>query len=146
MFKRLDVTVHFDNEGFDIVLNPSPSSLNNDRIEKFRNYHNGNSNNDEIEIQLDSSSSASNNNCVASLIMGLSTHPLVLSVESEGPILTNDFEAQWITQSGTEGKRPLRDIGIDGTNQVISIIDSGLDINHKYFGPTDEKVFDVSEG
>lgn len=128
-----------------------------DGIEQSNNKNNNNSNsdmknyNDGIEfpqptgsVNNDVASTASNKHCVASLIMALSTHPLVLSVETEGPIEANDFESQWITQSGTVNKRPLRDLGIDGSNQVISIIDSGLDINHKFFGPTSTKVFDVS--
>ena len=76
--------------------------------------------------------------------MTLSTHPLVLSIDTEGPIIANDFESQWITQTKQVGNRPLRDIGINGKDQIISVVDSGLDINHKYFGPTSDKVFDVS--
>eukprot|EP00551_Chaetoceros_affinis_P000335 CAMPEP_0203633872 /NCGR_PEP_ID=MMETSP0088-20131115/943_1 /ASSEMBLY_ACC=CAM_ASM_001087 /TAXON_ID=426623 /ORGANISM="Chaetoceros affinis, Strain CCMP159" /LENGTH=523 /DNA_ID=CAMNT_0050487345 /DNA_START=23 /DNA_END=1594 /DNA_ORIENTATION=+ len=74
--------------------------------------------------------------------MALSTHPSILSIETEGPTQTDDFESQWITQSRTERKRPLRGSGITGKNQIITIIDSGLDINNKYFGPTSNSVFD----
>jgi hypothetical protein len=157
MFNRLDINAHYDNKGFDIVLNPSSDSKDNhhnDDIEyiydnkKDENIKNGkDSSNDGIERKTvnQADSSASNTHCVASFIMALSTHPLVLSVETEGPIITSDYESQWITQSKTTGKRPLRDLGINGTNQIISIIDSGLDINHHYFGPTDSKVFDVRD-
>ena len=145
MFKMLHVNVHYDNEGFDIIFNHNGgiedgmNNINddiNDGIEQF-----------ELDLQCENEakcSSASNKHCITSLVMALSTHPLVLSVESEGPILADDYEAQWITQSRVEGKRPLRDIGINGTNQIISIIDSGLDIHHKYFGPSDEKIYKVS--
>ena len=136
MFKMLHVNVHYDNEGFDIVLNVNDSRMEGSMNESGKKEHNN-----DIEFDL---SSASNKHCVASLVMALSTHPQVLSVESEGPIIADDYEAQWITQSKVEGKRPLRDIGIDGTNQIISIIDSGLDIHHKYFGPSDEKIYHVS--
>ena len=44
----------------------------------------------------------------------------------------------------TERKRPLRGSGITGANQIITIIDSGLDINNKYFGPTSNSVYNVS--
>ena len=88
--------------------------------------------------------SASNKHCVTSLIIALSTYPLVLSVETEGPIASNDYEAQWVTQSKVQNSRPLRDIGIHGENQIISIVDTDLDVNHEYFGPTSDKVFDVS--
>ena len=155
MFNRLDVNVHYDNKGFDIVLNPSTGTKNNHHNDGIE-YKHDNDRDEEIKNGVESSndgiekqsvnridSSASNTHCVVSFIMALSTHPLVLSVEIEGPIITSDYESQWITQSKTTGKRPLRDLGIDGANQIISIIDSGLDINHHYFGPTDSKVFDV---
>ncbi len=139
MFEMLNINAHYDYQGFDIVLNPNiASKTKSDGIEK---------NVDEIEsLQCKNGieCSASNKHCVTSLIMALATHPFVLSVETEGPVVTNDYEAQWITQSKHVGNRPLRNIGIDGTNQVISIIDSGVDINNEYFGPTDAKIFDVS--
>ena len=136
MFNSLEVDVHKNNQGFDIMLNPRKKSTTNDNdgIEK-----------QTLKCEEDHQCLASNSHCVASLVMALSTHPLVLSIEAESPIVTSDYESQWITQSKVKGKRPLRDIGITGKNQVISVIDSGLDIDHKYFGPTDPKVFNVSE-
>jgi hypothetical protein len=155
MFDTLTVNVHHRNDGFDIVLNPRIRAHNhNDAIEEAKQkngktdeINDHSSHDDGIEKKTDEKGiehSASNHNCVASLIMALSTHPSVKSIETDGHIMTSDFEAQWITQSRSEGKLPLRDLGIDGTNQIISIIDSGLDINHSYFGPTDAGVFDVS--
>ncbi len=131
MFNTMKIYPHFCNAGFDIVLNPTNHSYYNDGIEEFLPTED---------------SSASNINCILSFIMALSTNPLVLSIESDaGPVLENDYESQWITQTKVRGSLPLHDIGIKGKNQVISIIDSGLDINHKYFGPTDpSKIFDVS--
>jgi hypothetical protein len=156
MFLALDVNVHHDNQGFDIVLNPSSRfddivesssdilmSKANDGIEGNRWWKA----NDGIErsgCEFSTECSASNKHCVTSLIIALSTHPATLSIESEGPVESSDYEAQWITQSKIVGRTPLNDIGINGENQVISIIDSGLDINHRYFGPTDTKIFEVS--
>ena len=135
MFNQLSLNAHYDNQGFDIVLNPSSNGIDDgkhtDGIEKK-------------ECEHKHTCTASNTHCVASLIVALSTHPMVWSIETEGPIIANDFESQWITQTKSEGSRPLRDIGINGKNQIISVIDSGLDINHKYFGPTHERVFNVS--
>ena len=138
MFNNLDLSVHYDNKGFDIILNPMRNNMNNHDTENTGTNH-------EYNDGIENECSASNKHCVASFIMALSTHPLVLSVESEGPIMANDHEAQWITQSKSEDYRPLRDIGITGQDQIISIVDSGLDIDHEFFGPTDAKVFDVSE-
>ncbi len=30
-----------------------------------------------------------------------------------------------------------------GAGQIVSVTDTGLDINHKYFGPTSDEVFRV---
>ena len=135
MFEKLTLNAHYDNKGFDIVLNPTiTSSTTNDK------YNDG----IEKECEKDHTCTASNNHCVASFVIALSTHPLILSIETESQVIADDYESQWITQTKSIGNRPLRDIGINGKDQVISIIDSGLDINHKYFGPTDGKVFEVS--
>ena len=146
MFETLDFKIHYDNQGFDIVLNPKNrfDSIHNDGIEvgqkEEKNPDAKASNQCGIEC------TASNRHCVISLIMGLSTHPMVLSIESgEGPVISNDYESQWITQTKVIGSHPMSDIGINGENQIISIADSGLDINHKYFGPTSTKVFNVSD-
>ena len=164
MFQNLELNAHFDNQGFDIVLNPIIKKKN-DQDDEENNGIELEEKNDGIELEEKKNdgietqditcedpaqcikgieSSATNKHCVSSLVIALSTHPSVLSIESEGPILENDYEAQWITQSKQVGERPLRDIGVDGSNQIISIVDSGLDINHKYFGPTDATVFNVS--
>lgn len=137
MFKNLNINAHPDNRGFEIVLNPSKKQ--NTQVIS----HNDGIENGHIEC-ADEECSALNKHCVASLIMALSTHPLVISVEIDDVVMTNDYESQWITQSKTEGSKPLQKIGVDGSNQIISIIDSGLDINHKFFGPTNPRVFDVS--
>ena len=152
MFDLLFVRPHYDSKGFDIVLNPSETAINytaNEGIESYidgieRNVNEKENETIETKTQTHESGAASNKNCVASLIMALSIHPLIISIETEEPVEATDHESQWITQSGSEHKRPLRDLGIDGKNQVISIIDSGLDINHRFFGPTSPKVFDVS--
>ena len=62
--------------------------------------------------------------CVVSLIMILSTHPLVLSVGSEEQNYieqSSDYEPQWITRSKTleDQQRPLHNIRIYGEGQII---------------------------
>ncbi len=39
-----------------------------------------------------------------------STHPLVRSIETEGPVETRDYESQWITKSKTPNQIPLHDV------------------------------------
>ncbi len=53
-----------------------------------------------------SGSSASNRDCVTSLIIGLSIHPHVLSVEAELPITPDDYESHWISQSNRSYLEP----------------------------------------
>lgn len=159
MFDSLNVKVHNDNQGFDIVLNPRIRQSKNhnhgveiedrntsskEAVKDSKDRFEGETNEKSKGSQKRHESSASNMHCVVSLIIALSTHPLVLSVESEGPVESSDYESQWITESKSQINRPLRDLGINGKGQVISIIDSGLDINHEYFGPTNAKVFRVS--
>jgi hypothetical protein len=144
MFDTLGVSTHYGNKGFDIILNPS----NSDGIESKLNPRGESEIDDDgIESQCGvEDCSASNKHCVVSLIMALSIHPLVLSIEAEDPVMSSDYESQWITQSRIEGKRPLKDIlGIDGTNQTLTIVDTGVDIDNIYFGPTNKGVFDVSK-
>ena len=125
MFDAMEIRAQYDLKGFDIVLNPSSKSQDE---------------NGERDIE----SSASNIHCVSSLIMALSVQASVLHVEVDTPIVADDFEAQWITQSKVAGKRPFTDVGLNGKGQIISIIDSGCQVDHKYFGPTNDSVFRVS--
>ncbi len=76
--------------------------------------------------------------------MGLSVNPQVLNIEAVLPISPDDYESQWITQSNSHGHRPFFDSGLTGLNQIVSVTDSGLDVNHRYFHPTSSVVHDVS--
>ncbi len=139
MFENLSIRIHYGYEGFDIVLNPKNCSTikHNNGIE----YNSQGSN----QCKYGTECSASNKHCIISLVMGLSTHPMVMAIESgDGAVVSDDYESQWITQTKVEGSRPLGNIGIDGENQIISVVDSGLDINHKYFGPVHPRVYEVS--
>lgn len=126
MFESLELRPVIENNGFDIVLNPTTESPQPQKL-------------DEITDR----SSACNPDCVTSLIMGLSVLPEILTIEADLPITPDDYESQWITQSNSPGKRPFSDKGLTGKNQVVSVVDSGLDISHKYFGPTSSGIFQV---
>lgn len=143
MFERLTIRAD-DTRGFDIVLNPD--SIDEDELYKYKN--------DET--------SASNVHCITSLIVALSTHPMVLTVEQVGPVISDDVESQFITQSliPTDPKIssektfdlnyfPLSMHNLNGAGQIISVADSGLDVSHRFFRPKsgdDGKiVFNVSQ-
>ena len=126
MFDQIEIRDNSDTQSFDIVLNPQ------NKRDDFMQQG--------LELPY---STSSNIDCVRSLIIGLSIHPHVLSIEAELPISADDFEAQWITQSNSQGSTPLYDRGLTGKGQIVSLSDSGLDVNHRYFGPTNDGVFQV---
>ena len=81
--------------------------------------------------------SALNKQCVLSLIIGLSVHPFVQTIEIvqnlELASITGKSNPQWITQSGTVNSRPFFDNGLDGSGQVVAVADGGLDRDNCYF-------------
>jgi hypothetical protein len=126
MFKTLSIRPFVEGNGVDIVLNPAQNTTESRALQSG-----------------DVESSASNTNCVISLIIGLSAHPAVANIELDLPITPDDYESQWITQSNIQGRRPFFQSGLTGRGQIVSITDSGLDINHKFFGPTNGGVYQV---
>ena len=128
MFDTMETRAQYDLKGFDIILNPTDTDKATE---------------DEDEVEVEVKSSASNVHCITSLIMALSVHPSVLHIEVDTPITADDIESQWITQSKILGYRPLTNVGLTGKNQIVSVIDSGCQVDHRYFGPTNN-VFGVS--
>lgn len=129
MFDEMEIRPQDDMKGFDIVLNPI---LAKDVTQVVP------SNGDDITAM----SSARNVDCIISLVMALSTHPSVLNVEVDSPPSFDDYDAKWITQSKQPGYTPLSDAGITGKGQIISMIDSGVQPDHRLFGPVSASVID----
>jgi len=126
MFNTLSIRAILEGNGVDIVLNPIEHTTKSHALQDG-----------DIE------SSASNINCVISLVIGLSAHPSVANIELDLPVTPDDYESQWITQSNIQGRRPFFQSGLTGKGQIVSVTDSGLDINHKFFGPTNGGVHQV---
>ena len=82
-------------------------------------------------------SSAWNKQCVLSLIMGLSVHPSVQTIEMAQKLelasTDGNSNPQWITQSAIVDSRPFFDLGLDGSGQVVAVADGGLDRDNCYF-------------
>jgi subtilisin family serine protease len=83
-------------------------------------------------------SSAWNKDCIFSLMIGLSVHSSVQTIEISHQIeLASTTEGnsnpQWITQSGDRNRRPFFDNGLDGSGQVVAVADGGLDRDNCYF-------------
>ena len=74
--------------------------------------------------------------------MALSTHPSVFNVEVDTPITSDDYESHWITQSNESERRPLTEAGLTGQGQMVSIIDSGWQADHRFFGPANANTVD----
>ena len=110
MFDDIDIRLRHGNKGFEYILNPMNT------------------------ISDDDESSASNTNCVISFIAALSTHPYVVTVESNGEVTSDsNTNAQWITQTFEEGHTPFFDAGITGEGEVVSVSDSGVDLRSCWF-------------
>ena len=116
-----------DDNVLDIVLNPE---MNVTMLHRFQ----------DASVE----STSSNTHCVSSLVIGLSVNPQVLSIEVDLPVSPDDYQSQWITQSNSPGRRPLFDVGLTGKGQIVSVTDSGLDYNHRFFGPTSNDIHHVS--
>lgn len=110
MFDDIDIRLRHGNKGFEYILNPMNA------------------------ISTDDESSASNTDCVISFIAALSTHPYVVTVESNGEVTSDsNTNAQWITQTSEEGHTPFFDAGITGEGEIVSVSDSGVDLRSCWF-------------
>jgi len=71
--------------------------------------------------------------CIENFIVEVSSHPRICSIEVVPEMEFLNLEAQWILQSGSQDYRPFTDAGLSGTGQVVSVSDSGLDVDNCYF-------------
>eukprot|EP00804_Cyclotella_cryptica_P011584 CCRYP_012102-RA/>CCRYP_012102-RA protein AED:0.01 eAED:0.01 QI:401/0.87/0.88/1/0.75/0.66/9/4552/1275 len=78
--------------------------------------------------------------CVASVIAGLAVNPRVINVGIVPKhVELHNVKAQWVLQGSvtandsTTWRRPLFDAGLDGNGQIVSVSDTGLDVNNCYF-------------
>ncbi len=54
-------------------------------------------------------------------------------IEEDLPVHLHNVNAQWVTQAFIEDERPLWDVGLDGTGQIIEVNDSGVRTSHRAF-------------
>ena len=114
MFDDIDIRLRHGNQGFEYILNPANT------------------------ISGDVESSASNSDCVISFIAALSTHPYIVTVESNGEVTADsNTNAQWITQTGEKDHTPFFDAGITGEGEIVSVSDSGVDLRSCWFKDED---------
>lgn len=59
--------------------------------------------------------------------------PDTLWIENKPPTFLMNDQATWVLQSDSNGVRSIYDHGITGTNQIITMADTGLNTNHEMF-------------
>jgi len=127
MFDQMEIRSQGDRKGFDIILNPMFGQHGGE----LAAHHSGATNSDSSAMNLD---------CVVSLVMALSTHSSVLNVEVDSHPTLDDYDARWITQTKVHGWTPLSDAGLTGRGQVVSVIDTGVQPDNRFFGPTSASI------
>eukprot|EP00804_Cyclotella_cryptica_P013914 CCRYP_002444-RC/>CCRYP_002444-RC protein AED:0.08 eAED:0.08 QI:101/0.77/0.6/1/0.77/0.7/10/144/934 len=100
-------------------------------LERAKDAETGNS---QATIQFNNTgNSTQDRGCVLTLTLAIAAHPNVCSLDLRREVSTQNIIAQWITQSELENERPFFDSGLDGTGQVVSVSDTGIDVNNCYF-------------
>ncbi|CAM9221144.1 unnamed protein product [Hapterophycus canaliculatus] len=78
-----------------------------------------------------------NAHCLLTVLAYLVTLPEVAYVDDLPQVYELNVEAAWITQSGEETTYSIWEQGIDGRTEIITMADSGLDINSCFFSEDD---------
>jgi len=75
--------------------------------------------------------------CFQIFAYAMAAAPEICYIERVAPTTTENMDAIWASQSNTVCEVPFHDRGLTGTNQIVSLSDSGLDMNSCYFKDTD---------
>jgi len=116
--------LHSDNECYHMFINSSISGGYKGESFVFSLLEDGR------EI---GNTSSLNEMCLNWLVALLATSQKVCHIGVHSEMKLMNHEAQWITQSNVVDKRSFFDVGLDGTGQVISLSDTGLDMDSCYF-------------
>lgn len=96
--------------------------------------------NSQVSIQFNNTgNSTQDQGCMLTLTLAIAAHPQVCSLDLRREVTTMNVIGQWLTQSELENERPFFDSGLDGTGQVVSVSDTGIDINNCYFLDPDQE-------
>eukprot|EP00588_Corethron_pennatum_P022092 CAMPEP_0194313632 /NCGR_PEP_ID=MMETSP0171-20130528/10485_1 /TAXON_ID=218684 /ORGANISM="Corethron pennatum, Strain L29A3" /LENGTH=880 /DNA_ID=CAMNT_0039068663 /DNA_START=260 /DNA_END=2901 /DNA_ORIENTATION=- len=71
--------------------------------------------------------------CLLALVVGIASQPEVCAMSQIPDGHTSNYATNWIVQSDIPERTPFKDIGLDGTGQVIALSDTGLDVDNCYF-------------
>lgn len=95
--------------------------------------------NDEWTYKLEVEQSTVSEACLVSLVVSLSLHPSITRVGAiQESVEMHNLVANWVVQgrmTDVKGNDVLlfTEAGLDGNSQLVSISDTGLDINNCYF-------------
>jgi hypothetical protein len=80
-------------------------------------------------------------------LLAISANPDVCSVEVQKVATTHNHNANFLTESEIVDVTPFVTEGIDGTNEVVAVSDSGLDKDNCYFfDPDNDAAVGTSTG
>ncbi len=86
------------------------------------------------------------------LVEDIAKEPLVRFVDEIPEAILHNNTTGWVVQSNVSGQTPIWAQGIDGTGEIVTLMDSGVDYNSCFFredgnappGPTHRKIIDYS--
>ena len=86
------------------------------------------------------------------MVNAIACVPAVWWIEERPEFLVMNDTTKWVVQSNTSGSTPIWDQGLHGENQLVAVMDSGLDYNSCWFretggaapGPSHRKVVDYT--
>jgi len=110
-----DITISFDN---DIPV----KSSSKDKDEKV-----------SIPIIKITFPRAEHKSCIYQFLLSLSLQKCICTIQVQSKLNIFNHNIQWLVQTGVKNEIPWYDKHIDGTNQVIGISDTGIDMDHCYF-------------
>lgn len=84
--------------------------------------------------------SSTTEDCIISFLAALSAHPKIISLTTFTGVQSLNVEAQWVVQSAVAEERPWFDAGLTGKGQVVSVSDTGLDVDNCYFWDSNNSV------
>lgn len=100
-------------------------------LDRARDAETGNS---QVTVKFNNTgNSTQDQGCILTLTLAIAAYPAVCSLDLKREVSVQNTIAQWMTQSELEGKLPFFDSGLDGTGQVVSVSDTGIDLDNCYF-------------
>lgn len=100
----------------------------------FERAANAETSNSQLSVAFNNTGNSTvDQNCMLTFTLAVASHPAVCSLDLKRDVKVRNTEAQWLSQSELKDKVPFFDSGLDGTGQVVSTSDTGIDLDNCYF-------------